>query len=307
MNTGATVWRLPPVVNDDDPRAAEMPTVEPLFELAGHESAVRRHVARYAACHAAWRSTGRPVIGRSISPSRRSAHHADRQLRTSISWHPTDGTRLLSVSEDALHLWNADAGLAAVKVRARPPLLPVPAGRRGPWRAAVRDVRASLRAHGLACGAAGGEGHGRGRAESGQVQLRPVEPAPPGHARGDGQRSQRPRMGPAHATVRLAATVAAQIGGVSSPHPGARAPVPLHARNRPTYAIERAHAVYVRDMCFNPNRQYTLATAGDDGRVRWAHAGRGTGRVRRRRGALSCVGARIGRSSSGTCAAARSR
>lgn len=38
---------------------------------------------------------------------------------------------------------------------------------------------------------------------------------------------------------------------------------------RQTYMIENAHGQLVRDLDFNPNRQYIIATCGDDCRTKF--------------------------------------
>ena len=39
--------------------------------------------------------------------------------------------------------------------------------------------------------------------------------------------------------------------------------------NRQTYVIENAHSQLVRDIDFNPNKQYYLASCGDDCRLKF--------------------------------------
>jgi WD40 repeat protein len=38
---------------------------------------------------------------------------------------------------------------------------------------------------------------------------------------------------------------------------------------RPSFSIDNAHSPYVRDIDYNPNRQYHLMTCGDDCRVKF--------------------------------------
>lgn len=38
---------------------------------------------------------------------------------------------------------------------------------------------------------------------------------------------------------------------------------------RPSFSIDNAHPPYVRDVDYNPNRQYYLMTCGDDCRVKF--------------------------------------
>lgn len=51
-----------------------------------------------------------------------------------------------------------------------------------------------------------------------------------------------------------------------------RRPPPPHARASPLrqiYCMENAHGQLVRDLDFNPNKQYYLATCGDDCKVKF--------------------------------------
>lgn len=56
------------------------------------------------------------------------------------------------------------------------------------------------------------------------------------------------------------------LWGRSSPCPRSHLCVPAP---RQTYCIESAHGQLVRDLDFNPNKQYCLASCGDDCKVRF--------------------------------------
>lgn len=46
-------------------------------------------------------------------------------------------------------------------------------------------------------------------------------------------------------------------------------PSPLRPPRSQTYCIENAHGQLVRDLDFNPNKQYYLASCGDDCKVKF--------------------------------------
>ncbi|KAJ8789961.1 hypothetical protein J1605_021659 [Eschrichtius robustus] len=56
------------------------------------------------------------------------------------------------------------------------------------------------------------------------------------------------------------------LASLVPPLPCAHPPPPLHSQ---IYCIESAHGQLVRDLDFNPNKQYYLASCGDDCRVKF--------------------------------------
>jgi WD40 repeat protein len=99
----------------------------------------------------------------------------------------------------------------------------------------------------------------RDRAEkrlSTQVHLLPMESTRQHQSIGDDRRASCARLGPSIDEVSRIGLLLCIVDD-------------RFASRRCSFAIDNAHSPYVRDVDFNPNRQYHLMTCGDDCRVKF--------------------------------------